>query len=113
MKFKFTLSAAAAQQIKRSAEEQAGEPRLRVAAKLAEDGSVEYGMGFDEERERDTQVHSRGVTVLVGPLSLALLDGASLDFVELTPGEYQFIFINPNDARAEHDDGHAGAPAKR
>jgi iron-sulfur cluster assembly protein len=31
------------------------------------------------------------------PGSVELLTGAMLDYVELNPGEWRFIFINPND----------------
>lgn len=95
---RFTVTPAAAAQIKRSAEEASGEPLLRVAAKRAADGSVEYGMGFDDLRDQDAQIECEGVRILIGPLSRELLDGATLDFVELEPGEYQFIFVNPNEA---------------
>ena len=57
-----------------------------------------YGMGFDDEREEDTVVDCDGVSVLIAPPSLPLLDGATLDFVEVNAGEYQFIFVNPNEA---------------
>ena len=30
--------------------------------------------------------------------SKILLEGTTLDYVELEPGEHQFIFMNPNDA---------------
>jgi iron-sulfur cluster assembly protein len=35
--------------------------------------------------------------VLVSNSSKDLLAGATLDFVEISQGEHQFIFINPND----------------
>lgn len=104
---RFNLTAEAASQILRSAEQQDGEPNLRVAAKRAEDGSILYGMGFDERRDQDEVLECAGVTVLIGPLSRDLLDGTSLDFVELAPGEYQFIFINPN----EPDAAGGGSPS--
>lgn len=93
------LTPAAAEQILRFAASQEGEalpPRLRVAAKI-EGGEIVYGMGFDDEREQDAVIETYGVVLLIGPHSQPLLAGATLDFVELTPGEFQFIFINPND----------------
>ena len=33
--------------------------------------------------------------MLVAPPSQALLSGASLDFVEVAPGEFQFVFRHP------------------
>ncbi len=40
---------------------------------------------------------SEGIQVLVSPGCVELLTGATLDFVEINPGEPRFIFINPND----------------
>lgn len=94
------LTLSAAEQILRAAEAQQTNPDetlyLRVAAKI-EDGEIVYGMGFDEEREHDARVESCGVTLLIAPRSQELLEGATLDFVELQPGEFQFIFLNPNE----------------
>lgn len=68
---------------------------LRIAARRDEDGQIEFAMGFDEEREQDLAFASRGVELLVGPSSQALLDGVTLDFVEYEAGDYRFIFIPP------------------
>lgn len=95
----FELTPAAAEQILRAASAQnetGAHPSLRIAAKI-EDGEIVYGMGFDDEREQDTVLESGGVTLLIAPRSRELLAGATLDFVELRPGEFQFIFINPNE----------------
>lgn len=94
----FTLTPAAAEQILHAAEAQPDDPApcLRVAAKI-EDSEIVYGMGFDDERENDLVLEVSGVTLLISPRSQELLAGASLDFVELRPGEFQFIFINPNE----------------
>ena len=99
--FEFELTPAAAAQILRSAQQQHGTPTLRVAAKRAEDSSVVYGMGFDDPRENDTAIECHGVTILVAEFSRELLDHAVLDFVEQSPGEYQFVFRNPNEAGEE------------
>lgn len=93
----FNVTPTAATQILRSARNQGGTSGLRVAAKREQDGSIAYGMGFDDERDNDLVLECEGVTILIAPFSRDLLDGATLDFVELTPGEFQFIFINPND----------------
>jgi iron-sulfur cluster assembly protein len=98
----FHLTPAAAEQIMQAAaahNDGDTAPCLRVAAKL-EDGEIAYGMGFDEERENDAVLEVEGITLLIAPPSQALLAGAMLDFVELRPGEFQFIFINPNDPPA-------------
>jgi iron-sulfur cluster assembly protein len=93
----FRLTRAAAEQIKQAAEIQDDEPRLRVAAKIEEDGGLVYGMGFDEERENDLVLDCEGIQILISPRSQPLLSGTTLDFVELKPGEFQFIFDNPNE----------------
>ncbi|MBI3523225.1 MAG: iron-sulfur cluster assembly accessory protein [Betaproteobacteria bacterium] len=116
----FTLTAAAAAQILRASEEQPEDtqlPKLRVAAKLDEEGNraaggILYGMGFDEERDNDLVLDCAGVTVLLAPPSQQLLNGATLDFVELKAGEYQFIFINPNEPTATNSANPAKADDK-
>jgi iron-sulfur cluster assembly protein len=92
------LTIEAAKQVRRQAQESDAEKlALRVAAKRGTDGAIEYGMGFDAERANDLQFVSEGVAILVSPHSKELLMGTVLDFVEIEPGEFQFIFINPND----------------
>jgi iron-sulfur cluster assembly protein len=93
----FKVTPAAAEQILNAADVQAEQPALRVAAKVEDDGGISYGMGFDEERDNDVVVESEGLQLLISPRSAELLDAATLDFVELRPGEFQFIFINPRD----------------
>jgi iron-sulfur cluster assembly protein len=93
-----TVTPQAAEQIARSAAQAgAGAACLRLAARLDDKGVIEYGMGFDEQAEGDAQAVSNGVTILVSPGSVELLSGATLDYVEINPGEWRFIFINPND----------------
>lgn len=91
----FTLTPAAATQIASAAREQTDSPGLRLAAKLDEDGELVYGMGFDEEREDDLVIEADGVTLLIAPRSQPLLEQARLDFVEVHPGEFQFVFQQP------------------
>jgi len=92
----FTLTPAAAEQIVRAAAEQPdsqSKPMLRVAAKHDEkDGELVYGMGFDDQREDDMIVDGGGVAILISPLSQPLLESTTLDFSEVQPGEFQFIF---------------------
>lgn len=89
----------AAVQIRSSSQQQAasGEVHLRLAARLDDKGTIEYGMGFDEKSEGDMQVASSGINILVSAGSVELLTGATLDYVEINPGEQRFIFVNPND----------------
>ena len=93
-----TVTPAAAAQIAKSAEQSgSGDASLRLAARLDDKGVIEYGMGFDHKAEGDSEFESGGVRVLVSSGSVELLSGATLDYVELNPGEWRFIFMNPND----------------
>jgi len=88
----------AAAQIRKSAEQTNIQGMyLRLAARQDEDGSLLYGMGFDAKGENDTHVVIEGIDILISGSSKELLAGATLDFVEINPGEHQFIFANPND----------------
>lgn len=95
-----TLTQSAAEQIRKaSVEAKIGDDtRLRIAARRTEDGSLDYAMGFDETRAEDDVVISQGIEILVSESSRELLDGATLDYVELNPGVFEFIFQNPKDS---------------
>lgn len=93
-----TVTPQAVEQIAKSAQQVgAGSTSLRIAARLDDKGVLEYGMGFDDQAEGDLLVAAGGVTLLVSPGSVELLTGATLDYVEINPGEWRFIFANPND----------------
>jgi iron-sulfur cluster assembly protein len=76
---------------------------LRVAAYQEDDGGVNYGMGFDQEREADEHLVINGIEVLIAASSTPYLQGVTLDFVEMTPGDLRFIFIPPYSAEPEAD----------
>ncbi|MEQ1662915.1 MAG: iron-sulfur cluster biosynthesis family protein [Thiobacillus sp.] len=79
---------------------------LRVAGYQEDDGSVNYGMGFDIEREADEHLVINGIQVLIAASSTPYLQGVTLDFVEMTPGDLRFIFIPPfsaEDTEADPD----------
>ena len=94
-----TITPQAAEQILKSAQQQADlrEANLRLVARLDDKGTIEYGMGFDDKADGDTEVVTGDVRVLVSAGCVELLSGATLDYVEINPGEQRFIFINPND----------------
>ena len=93
------ITPAAAEQIRNSASQgQVGDMSLRLAATRNPDGSIHYGMGFDDNQlEDDILVTAAGIEVVISETSKMLLDGLTLDYVELEPGAFQFIFQNPND----------------
>lgn len=87
-----TITRNAAEQILRASLEAETAPLLRVAARRMGDGSIDYGMGFDEWRTGDIRIICEGVAVLVAPPSRELLDDVVIDYVELAPGNRRFIF---------------------
>ena len=92
----FQVTPAATKQIRESAQRSDAEGMaLRVAARQVADGSLEYGMGFDDSGDDDLPLEFDGLTVLVAAHHQPLLDDTVLDFVELQPGEFAFIFIPP------------------
>lgn len=94
-----TLTAQAAQQIHESAKQSKTEGMpLRLAVTRMPDNSLHYAMGFDDiGKKDDPRFESQGIHVVVSESSLPLLEGTVVDYVELEPGKFHFIFINPND----------------
>ena len=69
---------------------------LRVYIQGGGCSGFQYGFEFDENRaEDDLAVQTRGVTLLVDPLSLQYLMGAEVDYTESLTGA-QFVIRNPN-----------------
>lgn len=99
-----TVTPSAAQQIRIAATEaQCDEMGLRIAARRDDAGALHYAMGFDDARGDDLVIASEGVALVVSPAQTALLDGMTLDYVELEPGDFRFIFQNPNDTAPAPD----------
>jgi iron-sulfur cluster assembly protein len=93
-----TITEAAAIQItEQNKQSNAHDLVLRVAAKTNEDGSFDYGMGFDESKEEDIKSSQHGVDIVMDPNSAELLEDATMDYVELEQGQFHFIFSNPID----------------
>lgn len=91
----FTLTRAAAHQVLQAASASgAQEMALRIAAKIDSDGSVQYGMGFDEPKDEDMKLDLDGVAVVIAEDFQQVLDNIVLDYVELEPGQFNFIFVD-------------------
>jgi iron-sulfur cluster assembly protein len=91
----FTLTSAAAQQIQQAAQDSGAQNMaLRVAARLDTDGSIDYGMGFDDAGDQDMRLEIEDVAVVISEHHRELLEDTVLDFVELEPGQFNFIFVN-------------------
>ncbi|NOZ53231.1 MAG: iron-sulfur cluster assembly accessory protein [Gammaproteobacteria bacterium] len=95
-----TLSPEAVKQINYSAKQSNSENMcLRIAAKVSPDESIDYGMGFDDAKDDDIHVTSHGVEIVIAPSNAELLNGMQVDYVELEPDHFHFIFKNPNDPK--------------
>jgi len=94
-----TITATAAQQIKAAAKQGRSEGMaLRIAAQRGPDGAIQYAMGFDDlGRTDDVSFMSEGIELTIAPSCTTLLEGMTLDYVEYEPGQFDFIFLNPND----------------
>jgi Fe-S cluster assembly iron-binding protein IscA len=53
-------------------------------------------MGSAAEKEGDLKYPTEGISNVIGPASAEFLQGTHLDFVELEPGNSNFIFQKPN-----------------
>lgn len=105
----FNVSPAAASELlAAAARSDADGMALRIAARVLADGSVEFGMGFDDERENDESAEYSGLTVLLGAKSRPYLAGTMLDYVEVEPGRFDFVFVATDEAQ---DAGPAGTPS--
>jgi iron-sulfur cluster insertion protein len=80
------------------AQEQVEDAFLRIAVSGGGCSGFQYGFTFDDQRNDDDFLFERdGVTVVVDDVSLGLLNGAEVDFVEDLMGA-SFQIHNPNAA---------------
>lgn len=79
-------------------QENAGNAFLRIAVSGGGCSGFQYGLSFDNQRNEDDVVFERdGVGIIVDDVSLDLLNGAEVDFVEDLMGA-SFQIRNPNAA---------------
>jgi len=91
------FSDSAANKVKQLIDEE-GNPELKLRVFVTGGGcsGFQYNFSFDDTRQEDDLVFSRdGVTVLVDAVSLDLLKGAEIDYVEDLVGA-SFQIRNPN-----------------
>ncbi len=80
------------------AEENGANALLRIAVSGGGCSGFQYGLSFDDQRNEDDFVFERdGVGIVIDDVSLGLLDGAEVDFVEDLMGA-SFQIRNPNAA---------------
>lgn len=89
---------AAAKQVQISLDQMGdAEVPLRIAINVQENGSFHYNMGFDSNvNEGDKTFDEKLITFIVDAASLPLIGGMQIDYVEIE-GEFQIVFLNPND----------------
>lgn len=105
-----SLTKEAAEQIRKAAENSDAQGMgLRLAAKVNEAGMLEFGMGFDQERENDTVHESWGITLLVSKHSAPYLQDVTLDFTEIAPGQQSFVFMKPGSEEPSGGGGGCGS----
>jgi iron-sulfur cluster insertion protein len=94
-----TVTEAAARRIAvLKVQEAAGDAFLRIAVSGGGCSGFQYGLSFDNQQNEDDLVFEKdGVRVVVDDVSLGLLAGAEVDFVEDLMGA-QFQIKNPNAA---------------
>jgi iron-sulfur cluster insertion protein len=79
-------------------QEDAADAFLRIAVSGGGCSGFQYGLSFDDQRNPDDFVFEKGgVAVVVDDVSLDLLNGAEIDFVEDMMGA-SFQIKNPNAA---------------
>ncbi|MGE5270303.1 MAG: iron-sulfur cluster insertion protein ErpA [Thiohalocapsa sp.] len=79
-------------------QEEAGDAFLRIAVSGGGCSGFQYGLSFDDQQNPDDVVFEKdGVIVVVDDVSLDLLQGAEVDFVEDLMGA-SFQIKNPNAA---------------
>ena len=80
------------------AQENAEDAFLRIAVSGGGCSGFQYGLSFDDQRNDDDSVFERdGIAVVIDDVSLGLLNGAEVDFVEDLMGA-SFQIKNPNAA---------------
>lgn len=92
-----TLTPSAADQVRSMMESQpenAGKP-LRVYVEGGGCSGMQYGMVFDEPRDKDLALEFHGVRVLIDEVSAGYLQGAVIDFSDAMTGG-GFKISNPN-----------------
>jgi iron-sulfur cluster insertion protein len=94
-----TVTASAAKRIALLREqEQVGSANLRIAVSGGGCSGFQYGLSFDDQTNPDDRVFERdGIGVVIDEVSLDLLNGAEIHFVEDLMGA-AFRINNPNAA---------------
>lgn len=77
------------------ATEAAGQDSIRIVAGMS-CGGLQYQMGWDESTEEDVVLKFDKFKLLLGPDTVRLMSGTTVDFITSTLGQAGFSFDNPN-----------------
>jgi iron-sulfur cluster insertion protein len=92
----FGITDSAARRIAGLAAQEGGRPMLRISVSGGGCSGFQYGFDFDEAVNEDDRLFERdGARVVIDEVSLELLKGSRIDFVEDLMGAY-FKVENPN-----------------
>ncbi len=92
-----SLSPSAARRVATIAEKQGRPPVLRLSVDGGGCAGFSYRFSLGELEEGDKATITDGVTLVVDPVSLELVDGSEVDYVEDLGGA-SFKVVNPNAA---------------
>ena len=92
-----SLSPSAARRVANIAEKQGRAPVLRLSVDGGGCAGFSYRFALGELEEGDKATITNGVTLVVDPVSLELVDGSQVDYVEDLGGA-AFKVVNPNAA---------------
>ncbi len=92
-----SLTPSAAKRVAFIASKQGKEPILRLSVDGGGCAGFSYKFALGEVEEGDAQTSTDGVTLVVDPVSLDLIDGSQVDYVEDLGGA-AFKVTNPNAA---------------
>ncbi|MBI4212208.1 MAG: iron-sulfur cluster insertion protein ErpA [Deltaproteobacteria bacterium] len=73
----------------------AADKQLRIAIRAGGCSGFSYDFVFDTKRDGDFEVAAKGTTVLVDSMSMNMLNGSTIDYVETVQGA-GFVVDNPN-----------------
>lgn len=100
--------AATEQFIKALEETETGLNHVRIVCTGVSCSGPQFQMGFDEKQENDYEIAlSEATSVVVGPETLEILNGTTIDFETNKLGVSGFRFLNEN-----HGAGCSSCPAK-
>jgi iron-sulfur cluster assembly protein len=92
-----TLTDSAAEKIREMLAERIGteENSLRIYAKPGGCSGYSYGMALDARHDDDHVFDIKGVQVVIDPMSLRLVEGSEIDYIDDLTGQ-GFQIHNPN-----------------